>query len=107
MGQDLLIAQASRLHSDAPQPVGIFWTSGLPEAGISTWQHSQEKDIHVPAGFEPAVLASEWSQTHALDCAATGFGQMLQYSSKMFSYITCTPLKIFKGTILCCMPSSA
>jgi hypothetical protein len=25
-----------------------------------------------PAGFEPAVPASERSQTHALNCAATG-----------------------------------
>ena len=28
-------------------------------------QHSQETGIHVPAGFEPAILASEWPQTHA------------------------------------------
>jgi len=35
-GQDLLIAEASRLHSDAPQPVGTLWTSGLHEADIST-----------------------------------------------------------------------
>ena len=59
-----------------------------------------------PVGFEPAILASEWPQTHALDRAATGIGQMLQYSSKIFSYITCKPLKIFKGTVLFCMLSS-
>jgi len=27
-----------------------------------------------PAGFEPAIPASEWPQTHALDHSATGIG---------------------------------
>jgi hypothetical protein len=27
-----------------------------------------------PVGFEPIIPASEWPQTHALDCAATGIG---------------------------------
>jgi hypothetical protein len=27
-----------------------------------------------PAGFEPTIPASRWSQTHALDCAAAGIG---------------------------------
>jgi hypothetical protein len=27
-----------------------------------------------PAGFEPAIPASEWPQTHALDRAVTGIG---------------------------------
>jgi len=27
-----------------------------------------------PTGFEPAIPASEWPQTHPLDCAATGTG---------------------------------
>ena len=29
----------------------------------------------VLAGFEPAIPASERSQTHALNCAATGIGK--------------------------------
>jgi len=36
------------------------------------------------AGFEPAILASGWTQTHALVRAVTGIGQMLQYGSKFF-----------------------
>jgi len=28
----------------------------------------------LPAGFEPAIPASMWPQTNALDCAATGIG---------------------------------
>ena len=29
-----------------------------------------------PAGLEPATPASEQSQTHALDCSATGIGRV-------------------------------
>jgi hypothetical protein len=29
----------------------------------------------LPAGFEPAIAASEWPQTHALDCTTTGIGE--------------------------------
>jgi hypothetical protein len=29
-----------------------------------------------PAGFESAIPASEWPQTHALDYAATGIGEL-------------------------------
>jgi hypothetical protein len=35
----------------------------------------QETDIHAPAGFEPAIPASERPQTHALDRAATAIGK--------------------------------
>ena len=31
-----------------------------------------------PAGFEPEIPASERSQAHALDCAATGIGSRLR-----------------------------
>jgi hypothetical protein len=30
--------------------------------------------LYFPAVFEPAIPASEWSQTHALDRATTGIG---------------------------------
>jgi len=35
-------------------------------------QHSQQTDMHAPAGFEPAIPASERPQTHASDRAAIG-----------------------------------
>jgi len=38
--QALLIIDASRSHSDAPQSVARFWTSDRPEAKPSTWQHT-------------------------------------------------------------------
>jgi hypothetical protein len=69
VGQGLLITEASRSHSDTPQSVGLLRTSDQPDAETSTWQHkhSQETDIHAPAGFEPAIPAIERPQTHALD----------------------------------------
>jgi hypothetical protein len=39
-------------------------------------QHSQETDIHVPAGLEPTVSAGERPQTHIFDRAAIGIGKI-------------------------------
>jgi hypothetical protein len=44
-----------------------------------------------PVGFEPAVPRSEWTQTYALDRAATGIGGQLleslnKYVSKLVLY---------------------
>jgi hypothetical protein len=36
VGQDLLIIDASRSHSDTPQSVGLLWTSDQPVAETST-----------------------------------------------------------------------
>jgi hypothetical protein len=68
--QDLI--EASRSHSDTPHSVRLLWTSDQPDAESSTWQH---KETYMPTvGFEPAIPASERSQTHDLDRAATGIG---------------------------------
>ena len=48
VGQGLLIIEASRSHSDTPQPVGLLWTSDQPEAETSTWQHTTlTRDRHL------------------------------------------------------------
>jgi hypothetical protein len=52
VGQGLLIIEASRSHSDTPHSVGLFWTSDQPDAETSTWQHSQETDIHAARGIQ-------------------------------------------------------
>ena len=36
VGQDLLIIEVSRLHSDTSQSVGLLWTSDQPDAETST-----------------------------------------------------------------------
>ena len=38
--QGLLIHEVSRAHNDAPQSVGLLWTSDQPVAETSTWQHT-------------------------------------------------------------------
>ena len=39
-------------HSDAPQAVGLLWTSGQLVAEISTWHHTtRTTDIHAPGGI--------------------------------------------------------
>jgi hypothetical protein len=73
MPQDLFIIEASRSSSETPHSVISPSQSPLPH----TTQHSQETDICVPAGFEPAVTTSEKPQTHALDYTATGIGAVL------------------------------
>jgi hypothetical protein len=35
-------------HNDAPQSVGILWTSDQLVAETSTWQHTQQKNIYAP-----------------------------------------------------------
>ena len=50
-GQDFLIVEVSRLHSDTPHSVGLLWTSDRPVTETSTWQHSQETVIHALSGI--------------------------------------------------------
>ena len=40
VGHGLLITEASPSHSDAPQTVGLLWTSDQPDAATSTGQHT-------------------------------------------------------------------
>ena len=51
VGQGLLIMEDSWSYSDTPHSVGLLWTSDQPYADTSTWQHSQETDIHAPGGI--------------------------------------------------------
>jgi len=46
----------------------------IAETSDST-QYSHGTDIHVSGGFEPTIPASEWPQTHTLNCKATGLSQ--------------------------------
>ena len=40
------------------------------------------------AGFEPAIPTSEWPQTHALDRAATGIGDLVPLLSEISRLFT-------------------
>jgi hypothetical protein len=57
----------SRSYSDTPHLVGLLWMSDQPAAETST--SYKRKTSMPPAGFEPAIAASQWKQTCALDRA--------------------------------------
>jgi hypothetical protein len=70
-----LLHEVPRSHSHTPHSVGLLWTSDRPFTETSTWQHTtitRDRRLMSPAGFEPAVPASETLQTHYLDRGATG-----------------------------------
>ena len=71
------LVQVSRSHSDTPHSVGLLWTSiGPSQRPLPDNTHNTHKKrtSMPPAGFEPAIPASERPQTHVLDRAATGIG---------------------------------
>jgi len=46
------LIEASPSHSDAPQSLGLIWTSDQPDAQTSTWQHTTvTTDIHSSGGI--------------------------------------------------------
>jgi len=76
VGLRLLTVEVSGSHS-----VTLLWTSDRPVAETyDNTQHSRKRGIHAPppAGFEPAIPASDWLHTHALDGTATGIGRLAQ-----------------------------
>jgi hypothetical protein len=48
-GQGLLIAEASRTHSNTAQWVGLLWTNEQADAETSTWQHTTLRRYSYPA----------------------------------------------------------
>ena len=71
VGQNLLIIEASSLHSDTPHSVGLLWTSDQPDAETYTGQHSTLTTDRHPCPWWDSNLKSQWSQIHTLDRAAT------------------------------------
>ena len=73
MCQGPLIQEVARSHSDAPQSVGLLWSSSQRPLTDNT-QHLQK--ISIPqVGFEPTISVGERPQTYAIDRAATGTGR--------------------------------
>ena len=81
-GHDLLILEVYRAHSDAPQSVGLLWTSDQSDEKTSTLQH-QTITIDQHHSYRRqhwnSVSAGERPQTYALDRAATGTGNVALY----------------------------
>jgi hypothetical protein len=51
------------IHNGTLQSVGLLWTGDRPVSETSTWQNNTHETSMSPAGFEPAVAASERPQT--------------------------------------------
>jgi len=71
VGQGLLIIKAPRSYSDTILSVELLWSSDQPDTETSTWQTHHTTSM-ISAGFEPAIPASERSQTHDIDRAGSG-----------------------------------
>jgi hypothetical protein len=55
--------------------VGLPWTRDRPVAeNCDNTQQTQEIESQAPAGFDPTIPASNRTQTHAVERAATGIG---------------------------------
>jgi hypothetical protein len=76
VGHGLLLSRFYDHAQDTHNSVGLLWTSDQPyaEALPDNTQYSQETSM-LPAGFEPAVPASERAQSYATDRAVTGIGK--------------------------------
>jgi len=71
VGQDLLITEASRSHSDTQHSIGLTRTGNQPVAETyEITQHSQERHMHSPREIRTHYL----SRREAADRAATGMG---------------------------------
>ena len=76
VGLGLLIIEVSRSYSDTSHSVGLLWKSDRPGEETSTWQHTPSQQTSMPpAGFEPAIPASERPQTHASDRVTTAISR--------------------------------
>ena len=76
-------------HKEAPQSVGLLWTSDQSVADTSTRTthntHNRQTSMP-PVGFEPTISAGERPQTHALDRTATGTGTFSTVPRNNFLY---------------------
>jgi hypothetical protein len=78
------MAEARRTHLYTPLSLGLLWTSDRPVAEISTWQHSQQTDIHDPGG----IITYNPSKRAAAD-------QGLIYYNRKFINYTPPPMECF------------
>jgi len=84
VGQGLLIHEISRSHTKRRTTVG---TTPLDELSarrrdlyLTTQKTYMGQTSMPPAGFEPAIPASQRLQTHVFDRVATGMGMHCRYT---------------------------
>ena len=76
VGQNLLIIEASSLHSDTSHSVGLLWTSDQSDAETYTGQYSTFAMDRHPCSRWDSKPKSQRPQTPTLDRAATGTGYL-------------------------------
>ena len=82
VGQGFLFIETSRTHSDThthtPGRTPLDeWSSRRRDLYLTTHNTNKRHTNIRPAGFEPAIPASERPQTYVLDRAATGIGSLI------------------------------
>jgi hypothetical protein len=55
------------------------WSAWCIDLYLTTHNTHTRQIFLFPVGFEPAIPASEWPQTHTWDCVATRMGNILEY----------------------------
>ena len=78
VGQDLLIHEVSRSHTQQRTTVGRTpvdeWSARRRDLYLTTHNTHNSQTSMPPVGFETAISAGELPQTYALDHAATATG---------------------------------
>jgi hypothetical protein len=63
---NLLVGEVSWSHSDTTHSVGLQWMCDSRDIFLTTHNTPNRLISMQPAGFKPAIIASEQPQTHAL-----------------------------------------
>ena len=83
---------------DTPHSVGLLWTSYLPDAHTSTWQHtqSQETDIHFPGGIRTHNPSKRSAADPRLGCR----GHLNRRCTNIYKTFNCNTMS--RDVWVCC-----
>ena len=99
VGQNLLIIEASSLHSDTSHSVGLLWTSDQSDAETYTGQYSTFAMDRHPCSRWDSNPKSQRPQTPTLDRAATGTGYLKIWRSEVLHRTITLPVELYSNEI--------
>jgi hypothetical protein len=79
-------------QNDAPQSVGLLWSSDQLVAETCTWHNTHKGQISMLRAIQTHISAGERPQTYALDREVTGIGCQLLILSESVNRILCCNL---------------
>ena len=88
MGQGLVIIEASTIshtHTTLGRTPLDLWSARGRDLNLTTHNIQNRQTSMLLVGFEPAVLASERKQTHALHSAATANGNICTHTHTLMT----------------------